>query len=105
VAWCRLRGIQPIHVANEHVRNAKQAAIAIREGMQPGVSDLLILERCPAAPGVRGVALELKTPKKKASKTQSAWIDRMRGHGWECHVIRSKQEAVDVLTELGFGRV
>jgi hypothetical protein len=72
--------------------------------MEPGVADLLILERCPNALNCRGVALELKTPKGRVSKTQSAWMGRMSLHGWECHVIRSKQEAVDVLTRLGFGK-
>jgi len=105
VAWCRNRGLRPIHVANEHVRNAREAACAIREGMEPGVSDLLIFERCPGAPAARGIALELKTPRGRVSQAQAAWQDRMRRQGWVCAVIRSKQEAVDLLTGLGFGRV
>jgi len=103
VAWCRRRGLRPIHVANEHVRNAAQAAIANRAGMQPGVADLLILERCPAAPDVRGVALELKSAKGRLRPEQSSWLDMMQGEGWVCAVVRTKQEAVRLLTGLGFG--
>jgi hypothetical protein len=103
VAWCRNRGIRPIHVANEHVRSKKHAAIAKREGMEPGVADLLILEICPAKPEARGVALELKTPQGRVSESQKKWMARMRKNGWECHVVRDKITAVDILTKLGFG--
>lgn len=104
VAWCRNNGIRPVHVANEHVRNPAQAAIAKREGLEPGIPDLLIFERCPADPSVRGVAFELKTPRGRVSVAQVQCMERLTDHGWLCYVIRSKQEAVDVLQSLGFGR-
>ena len=102
VAWCRNRGLRPTHVENEGKRNAVQMACAKRMGMVPGVPDLLILERCPAEPGIRGVALEIKTPKGRVSPRQAEWMALMGTHGWSCHVVRSKQEAIDILTKLGF---
>jgi len=106
VAWLRNRGYHPVHMANEYIRSAKQGAIAKREGMEPGVPDLLIFEvPMGREEDFAGVAMELKTKTGKVSKKQKQWIARLEQNRWIATVIRSKEEAVVLLTELGYDRV
>lgn len=79
---------------------------ARRSGKKKGRADYEITARCPAAPDVRGIAIELKSldPKARASDEQQEYLDEKRADGWATCVARGSDQAIEFLKGLGFGR-
>lgn len=70
------------------------AGIPIKFGLCVGSSDLIGI-----APGGRFLAVEIKTPKGKATPEQIRFIDAVRARGGIAGIARSPAEAVALLTQ------
>jgi hypothetical protein len=95
--WC--------HCPNGGKRNAREAARLKGMGVKPGVPDVLIFETWCEVRGSEptvfefsghGIAIELKSPKGRTTKTQDAWLAGLRRRGWKTAVCRSIDEVVEV---------
>ena len=98
VEWLRRRqGVLFAAVPNGGKRNAREAASLRRQGVRPGVPDLLIFE---ARSGAHGLAIEMKREKGgTVSRPQRRWHDDLRERGWRVEVCRGHREAIAILTE------
>lgn len=72
--------------------NRVQGAQLKAQGMVPGVSDLAYL-----APDGRPVMIEVKKPGGSQSPAQKKWEELVRGVGYRYVVVRSLEEAKEVL--------
>ena len=101
--WLRQRGILFCHPPNEGRRSRVAGARLRMQGLSAGVPDLLIFDRAPLAPDVRGVALEVKRRKGgRVSPAQRSWLDGLTARGWHAVVVRGADEAIAELTALGY---
>jgi len=98
VEWLRRRGdCLYAAVPNGGKRNPREAASLRRQGVRPGVPDLLIFE---AREGHHGLAIEMKRVKGgKVTPAQRRWHDELRTKGWRVEVCRGHLEAISILTE------
>lgn len=71
-------------------------------GVKTGVPDIIICEAPPALPGVRGVALELKSARGSASPDQRRWLGALQGRGWAAYVEHGTHAALARLRALGW---
>lgn len=92
--WC--------HPPNGGDRNVITAARLKRLGVKPGVPDVLIFDRPPAAMHFRGVAIELKAKGGRPRATQRAWLSGLEARGWFTAVCVGVDEALATLKELGW---
>ncbi len=97
-AACRGFGIPEtllFAVGNGHRRDVVAAAILKREGLRPGVSDLIL-----AVPrrGIPGMYLELKVPGGVLSVDQKSFISAVSAQGYDARVCYSFDEAVATIT-------
>ena len=83
VAWRNNTGMARVHGSH------------VRFGLGSGSADIIGILR----PGGRFVALECKTEKGKASLEQHAWRTRVEEHGGVYGLVRSVQEARDVIAQ------
>lgn len=105
VQWLQLHGILFCHIPNGGYRRRTEAAIMSGLGVRKGVPDLLIFDPPPAAPGYRGVALEMKRRVGgRLSAWQRVWLDALQRRGWYTAVCRGADEAIETLERLGYGR-
>jgi len=85
--WC--------HVPNGGNRDAKTGAKMKKQGVKPGVPDVLIFDHVGIC---NGVAIELKRQKGgKLRETQVEWLDKLDARGWYTTVCRGADEAIDWL--------
>jgi hypothetical protein len=93
--WLRMRGVWFFAVPNGAKMGPAEAAKMKREGLEPGVPDLLIVDNG------KMLALELKSrdPKARASKEQKAWLLHLDGEGWDCKVAHGAEEAISWLQQ------
>ncbi len=102
-AWVRLQeNAVPLlklifAVPNGGFRSKKTAADLKREGAKAGIPDVLF----PLATGkYAGLALEFKRPKKgRLSEAQSDYIELLQSVGWRVEVVRSADEAINLVRE------
>ena len=100
VLWC--------HVPNEGKRSKATAALQKRAGLKAGVPDVLIftvsgrLAATAFATAVRGVAIELKEPRKEPTNPQAQWLGDLARHGWITKVCHSAVEAITWLQSIGY---
>ena len=81
-------------VPNGEKRSEPTAALLKRQGVKPGVPDLLL----PIArAGFIGLAIEMKRKPNKPTDLQQAWLDNLMSHGWFAVVCYSAAEAIEVL--------
>ncbi len=104
IRWSKLQKINSSESINDYLyaipnggkRNAREAARLKTQGVKAGVSDLHL-----AYPNKEkhGLWIEMKKPDKKAKATpkQLAWLERMRGVGFEAHVCHGSEEAINVI--------
>jgi hypothetical protein len=93
-------------IPNGGRRNPREAAILKAEGVSRGAPDWLCFmpgsQRVSGrlAPAV-GLALEFKRPDKRvrASPEQVAWHHQLRSCGWRVEIVRSADEAWQVVSE------
>ena len=71
-----------------------QARKMVQGGYRKGIPDLLIYT---PNQGFCGLALELKTKKGRPSPEQLEWVERLRLYGWDAHVVKGYDEAVEKL--------
>jgi hypothetical protein len=93
-------GLIYFHPANEGSRSRRTGAFLKRQGMLPGVADLVII-----LPGGRAKFLELKTPDGKASMAQIAFATACAANGSDYWLARTPEEAADCLMNWGALRV
>jgi hypothetical protein len=95
VKIARERGWEIQH-QNNGASSAKRRIHLWEMGCTAGAADLLIFDRLPRDPTVRGLALEFKSDTGDQSKEQRGWECRITDLGWAYHVVRGAKEAVDV---------
>jgi len=98
IAWAdlqpELKG-RVIHIPNEGKRSIVGGFLAKKEGLRPGVSDLLI----PIARGgYIGMWIELKSKSGKVSDVQRSFMADMETLGYMTTVCRSFDRAVHVIS-------
>jgi len=95
VAWLNYNDAFFWHVPNGGRRNKREAARLKRMGVLPGVADLaFIVEGRPAF-------IELKVDRGKQSKDQLIFEARVVERGGLYRIVRSFDEALDVIDEWG----
>lgn len=113
-AWLDLRGVLFCHVPNESRAHVRHRVNLARQGVKPGVPDVLIFSRPPLyPPGHRpaGVAIELKRQRGPSgglpgavSDAQMAWQGSLEREGWLVRICYGADEAIAWLGSLGVGR-
>lgn len=89
--------------ANGGRRDKRTAASLKRQGLKPGVPDLLIFSSTPQAP--RGAAVELKRAppnKGRLSPDQVVWLEELAREGWAALTCYGAADAVAQLREAGY---
>lgn len=81
------------HVPNGGARDVREAAQLRADGVRAGFPDLIL-----CTPGGRIGFWEVKTAAGRLSRAQTAMIERLRGMGFRCAVIRSVEDAHEELT-------
>jgi hypothetical protein len=100
--WCAWMGKQYddlLHVfavPNGDKRSPVTAAMLKRQGVKPGVSDLLL---CSPRGGFIGLAIEMKRKPNGMEPEQTAWQNWFRSKGWKAATCWSATEAQDMLLE------
>ena len=101
--WC--------HVPNGGLRNKRVAAQLKRQGVKPGVPDVLIFEpfkayvRAPEQDLVlphSGCAIELKYGKNKPTFNQLEWLDQLSKNGWYTNIAYSMATVIAILGKCGY---
>lgn len=83
------------HVPNGGRREAREAASLKKQGVKPGVPDLIL----PVARGEYfGLYIELKAGKNKPSEHQLEWIENLNQQGYFVKVCYGWIEASEVIT-------
>ena len=96
--WLEKSNLTFIHVPNEGRRSPRGGAILKRMGLKKGFPDFLIFD-VPPGREVKGVAVELKTPKGRLTRDQQRWLRSLRNLGWialsgDYYDIRDRLEAL-----------
>ncbi len=100
VAWC--------HVPNGGLRNKRTGAMLKRQGVKPGVPDVLIFDSCMVLDDRLGTikyfgcAIELKYGKNRPSDSQLEWLDMLNQRGWYTDVAYSMLDVVTILETCGY---
>jgi hypothetical protein len=96
-------GLTWFHVPNEGDRKPQYRAKLRRQGLKPGVPDVIIVDPPPAFPNAKGAAIELKRRKGgKVSEEQMDWIIKLNLLGWKTAVCKGKDEAIEQLKAWGY---
>ena len=100
--WC--------HVPNGGNRNIVTGAKLKKQGVKPGVPDILIFDSPKRAiremvgceiKRFKGISIELKRKKGgQVSKHQKEWLNKLQNKGWLTRVCKGADEAIDWLEEL-----
>jgi hypothetical protein len=111
VAWLRTR-LDPnaerldfFHTPNGGKRDMTTARALKRQGLSPGVPDIIIITPPPNIPGSKGCFLELKRQDGnmgQVSAAQRKWLSRARHHGYEAVVAFGWRHAKTQLEALGY---
>jgi hypothetical protein len=102
VVWARGHGLEVQH-QNNGAATAKKRIELHAMGCTAGAADILVFDLLPNDQAARGLALEFKTADGEQSPDQIAWQQRVTRLGWRYHVVRSAEEAVEVVTWYGLG--
>jgi hypothetical protein len=99
-----LKGLLWCHVPNEGKRGVIAGVELKRQGLKAGVPDVLIFDRPPKRPDVRGVAIELKRMSKRAVPTaqQIGWMEELNRREWTCRWCCGANDAINWLHEMGW---
>ena len=100
----RYAGILFCHVPNGLEITERAKRNLARQGLRPGVPDLLIFTPPPAKPGAAGTALEMKTTKRGSAlrENQKEWLANLEAVGWESIVGWGAEDAIAKLRALGY---
>ena len=83
-------------VPNGGKRNAREAARLKREGVRPGIPDLVLA--IPMLP-YHGLYIELKTPKGRLQPSQRDVLLRLEDQGYMTQIVRSFDEFQSLITK------
>lgn len=83
-------------VPNGGRRDAATGAKLKREGVVPGVADLMLFV---ARKGLHGLCIEMKTPKGRQSDVQKIWQQQVQKQGYGYVVCRGVEEFVEVVNQ------
>jgi len=109
--WLDQKKIDAFPVINgARVSSMAQARKLKREGMKPGVPDIIILDTPPALPHSKGIALEMKrrvaskhkTPCQCLDPEQVVWKEKFKKHGWTHILAHGADDAIETLERLGY---
>ena len=89
-------GVRFHHVPNGGLRSKREAARFKLMGVKPGVSDLVI-----SMPEGRTGYMEIKSPKGRLTEDQENFLAAMAANGNLTAVVRSLDEAADILAAWG----
>lgn len=83
-------------IPNGGARTAVTGAMLKREGVRPGIPDLML-----AYPNHEsaGLFIEMKTKGGKIAPHQDKWLEKLTAHGYRVEVCWSFEEAKDVIME------
>ena len=93
--------------ANGGKRDKRTAAALKKQGVKPGLPDLLIFTPPPNGVGV-GLAIELKRARAsgkqrgRVSAHQEIWLEELRSVGWRAEVAYGLDHALEILTRAGY---
>ena len=91
----RTRDLPACAIPNGGRRGPREAAILKAEGVSAGAPDWVLM--APRGQFV-GLALEFKGPAGRVSPAQAAWHDTLRRERWAVYIVKSAEEAWNVLT-------
>ena len=89
-------------IPNGGARDAITGAMLKREGVKPGVPDMLL----PLPAGdFHGLFIELKTAKARPSSEQREWLMRLCNRGYAAVLCRGLDEAIDTISRYVAGQL
>ncbi len=108
-------GLNWFHAPNERNCSGRRGAEFQRQGVKPGVPDVLIVDRPPKEMKYVGTAIELKCRRamgkrgkllkgEPPSENQVHWINVLQKRGWFVAVCHGADEAIEVVQRLGYER-
>lgn len=98
VEWLRRRKHHVFSVPNEGRRDPRVAQRLKRQGMVPGIPDLIITHR----DGRRPIMIEMKDETGELSDTQVDTQATLMRFGWPVYTCNTGKAAHDLLVRLGF---
>jgi hypothetical protein len=101
-SWLVERGIYAIHVPNERKCSVQEMVMLKSLGLTAGASDHHIFDSPPAFPWVKGVLVEMKVGKGKATESQKEYISEMRRRGWLGICVTGAESAISYMKSLGY---
>jgi len=104
--WLDLKGVVWCHPPNGGWRGKYSSRIGAklrREGLKPGVPDILVFTPPPKSKGKVGTAIELKKlGSTYCTPSQKLWIEDLKICGWEAQMCRGSKSAIEWLESLGY---
>ena len=106
--YCDNMGWAWFHCPNEGKRGKAEAARLQRQGVKPGIPDVMICEYWDTGRMIFdafgsgdvlgfGVAVELKIKPNKPTPSQLDWLRRLRDRGWKTAVAYSTDEFIEIV--------
>ena len=101
--WC--------HVPNGGQRDKRTAVALKRQGVKPGVPDVMIFEPWEGettkygwtnVEQYTGCAIELKYGKNKPTFNQMEWLDQLSKNGWYTNIAYSMADVIAILGKCGY---
>lgn len=94
VQYCDLKRIPIFHIPNGGSRNAIEAKNLKKQGVRPGVPDLML----PVAKqGYHGLFIEMKVGYNKPTDNQKKWIELLSKNGYLVKTCWSADEAINLI--------
>lgn len=92
IQYCKLRKIKVFHIPNGGSRNKFEAINLKREGVSPGIPDLMI-----PIPNHKyhGLFIEMKYGKNKPTESQLKWLDYLNSVGYLAIVCYGAKSAIN----------
>jgi len=103
VGWLNVHHVVFTHIPNEG--NLQRMGQLKNMGLQPGFPDYLIFDTPPARPQFKGLAIEIKSERGKATANQHGWLLKLERRGYYTAVCNSADSAVELCLELGYHRL
>lgn len=95
IKYCDLKHIPIFHIPNGGSRNAREAANLKKQGVRPGIPDLML----PVAKqGYHGLFIEMKVGYNKPTENQEKWMDLLSKNGYLVKTCWGADEAINLIT-------